>query len=658
MNKIRILSALMALLLCLSMLLVACGNKDKNNETDATDATDAVDSNDEKTEESDSEDKAEAEDEEDEEAPKVIFPTIKLADVMNTSWKTEDKKLTAISEAVYAGTVVKGGYKGILVTKEAPKTAEFPLGDKSKMVTHVYNMYTEKHILDVSDSTTRVKNTLGNVTTYTTNYVDIISSEYFAVLSMTRVDANYGSDSVSSSYSEYFEIYLDNFDKDEATDVDYTTYNLTFYDCDGNAVKNFNSADVEKMCEIDEVTSIDNFRSAYERLRNKYVVTHNKNEYLGLTVVDNKVYRYEEALKPSQLIKDFGSAKVPSFDEKIGDIYLDIVDDSSYMFYDKDLNLIYSYTVPSYAVPNYEVPRNDTALANGDYLIQYSVALNDDDVEFDFMRNNAKYDLVTVTINKNGVTEHNDINYIIGYLEASVAGDDGQKIYADNIENVAAIYPIGADKMYDRSDNNVRIVTISNDLKTVKEIIADEKLISMPWQINNENIAVSVIGGGLAIYNENGERQGTVDDNYYNYFVGKYYIVDGDAIYDLKGNKIYDFKKDASTMYDSWVDQYRDIALIYTYDQSNVMKYSIFANGVVTELDCVYADNMGDFYYIEQNEIKNGNNISKYTYYNEDGEKLYEDDEYLSLNYVFECDAFGLYRDINTGKIYKLTYTK
>ena len=185
----------------------------------------------------------------------MIFPTIKLADVMNTSWKKEDKKLTAISEAVYAGTRVKKG-NGILVTKEAPKTAEFPLGDESKMVTHVYNMYTEKHILDVSDSTTREKNTLGDVTTYTMNYIDIISSEYFAVLAMTRVDANYGSDYVGSSYSNYFGVSLYNFDKDEGTDVDYTTYNLTFYDCDGKAVKSFNSADVEKMCEIDEVSSI------------------------------------------------------------------------------------------------------------------------------------------------------------------------------------------------------------------------------------------------------------------------------------------------------------------------------------------------------------------------------------------------------------------
>ena len=108
MKKIRILAALMALLLCVSMLLTACGNKDKNPETEAPDATDAGDAAEGEGEGEDKEDTKDPADTDKpaEEKPAEVkpLPTVKLADIMNKNWTLEKAEtLSKIEKIEYAG---------------------------------------------------------------------------------------------------------------------------------------------------------------------------------------------------------------------------------------------------------------------------------------------------------------------------------------------------------------------------------------------------------------------------------------------------------------------------------------------------------------------------------------------------------------------------
>ena len=145
MKKIKILAALMALLLCVSMLLTACGNKNKNEEP-ISDATDEVEGNEgegEDSEDADSDAPADKGDAEAEETDKL--PTVKIADIMNKSWSTtKAQKISNIEKISYEGTIKDSNHR-FFVTKQSSN-------DIDKSVIRVYDKNNTSKVLTLNDN--------------------------------------------------------------------------------------------------------------------------------------------------------------------------------------------------------------------------------------------------------------------------------------------------------------------------------------------------------------------------------------------------------------------------------------------------------------------------------------------------------------------------
>ena len=111
MRKIKVLSLLLALLICASMLLTAC-----NSSEEAT--------------------------------------TLKLADVMNKDWKAEASNsgvITSFSEFKYEGSVSKSDKCFVVTTESNPKDVEFPENSDDKSMLRVYNVDTNKQVLSIKN---------------------------------------------------------------------------------------------------------------------------------------------------------------------------------------------------------------------------------------------------------------------------------------------------------------------------------------------------------------------------------------------------------------------------------------------------------------------------------------------------------------------------
>lgn len=658
MKKIRILAALMALLLCVSMLLTACGNKDKNPETDAPDATDAGDAAEGEGEGEDKEDTKDPADTDKpaEEKPAEVkpLPTVKLADIMNKNWTLEKAEtLTKIEEVKYEGnyeTVCSGRF---LVTTQDPEVEG--VADPNKMITRIYDMNDFTKVVTLNNNL----ETKDGATVTTENYVFSFNAKYFNVLTVKCTEVS--GDPVLKRNVTFTNLQngtlvvrsLPEFDKDaEGTEAEksYTEYSLTVYGVNGAEVKKVTAAEIEKLCMNDAekpVPVLERLDEAYKIVTKPYVIESGvAYEDTDLYTIGSAVYRTVKGADPVK-VKDFGIAKMPSTLTQVGENYYE---DYAGVFtaYDKNLTVMFKYTLPTYAHANVK-----KLLANGNLLVQYTVLLDEEVADYDYMSGTQKYDLVTLIVNKDGTTELKDVNYKISDATPSVAVD-GQKMYADTVENLVIIYPI-VNKLLDESLTNIKIATFSNDGKTVNEVVADEKIIGYPVAVSDDCFGVAVFDGNYAIYNEAGELQGKTNAS--SYFAGKYVIVEGKAIYDFKGAVVYDLKANNANL----TANIGKAKLFTTTDDYGVISRCLFgADGKVTKIENYKNYSILHGYYeTETKKTVEGLEISVYTYYNEAGTVIYtfEKNRPNFINsYTFE--GFKIVRKSIDNTIYKLTYTK
>ena len=148
MKKIKLLAALMALILCASVVLTACGNKED---------------------------------------------AIKIADIMNSEYAKEEKDgiLDSQSRLSFAGNYKDADYGFVVTEEEKDSDTET---EKNISTVRVYNVASGEAVASLSQKTT----INGSTSTSQKHYVDIISEEYFAVLS---VKTSISSSSSSSSCS-------------------------------------------------------------------------------------------------------------------------------------------------------------------------------------------------------------------------------------------------------------------------------------------------------------------------------------------------------------------------------------------------------------------------------------------------------------------------
>ena len=648
MKKIKILSALMALLLCASTLFVSCDNSKKEN-----------------------------------------LPTVNAAEIMNKSWTADAEKngvITGYSEINFKGAYNRADGIFIITTEVEPSDNS---ANTYKKNIRIYNVNTTNEILTLNDTQT-VETKKGEnyydsteIETTVENHIDAFSDEYFAVLTIKKVtvDSYYGSsESLRSVYtSDNFNCSIYDFNEDEA-DVDDTfiNYTLTIYNASGTIARTIEHDQFKKLCS----NNIRNFdytgynygqdengnyvNIAYAKVYNSVIEryfdeTDGGKTYanLGLIVKGGKVYKTSKDAEP-KLIKDFGLTKAPNFSNLslYGDFYFESYS-RTYTVYDKDLNKVFEYSAPLYEDGESQV----FFLANGNLLVQTMRSLDQFAEKYDYRYGaENKFDITTTLVSKDGVTELEKTNYVFSSIEPSLSRVDGQKYYADSVENIAKIYTIAKDKTINMSAANTKIVTLSNSGEILAEVVVpDQKIVDFPIPVTDDIFSVTILNGGKYLFNDNGENQSilsTVDTT--KLIDDKHILIENDAIYNLKGEKVYDFKANSATY-----TKLGNSLFITAIDDNGSVKYTRFSDGNFNDFSNSIFEFSSNGYYIIENEEKTDKETKKtYTYYNEKGDVIgtFEsklsyvggNEDYLLLTgYALDTES-----NSNVLKTYKFTITK
>lgn len=638
MKKIKILSLLMALLLSSSLLLASCGSK-KEEETESESETETV-------------------------VEEVELTKYGIADIMNASYspKLDTGVLSAVGAPLsYVGDFVDEN-KGFLITDDGSNV-------------RVYNTATDTAVGTFNYEKNKELDSGKYFNKY--NYVDIISEDYFAVLTMSYTgdyDYSVWTDweyfPTSSGYFENF--YKDEYNAEKYERVAHCTYTITVYDATGATVDTYGNTELYSLSKgmpyyIDRVW---NGVSSTVGLRDEY---EGYDSYeADLYTKGSEVYRksYVDGKAKYELVKDFGVAAMPDFEYNCGDYYFvtNDSDDQTLEAYDKNLNLAYSYALPDNVYLESRGP-----LANGTTVIQYSKQLDQYETNYDYRRgSDGKYDLVTLLVNADGVKEIEGVDYIISYLTPSVADEYGNKPYADSVENLARVSFIGEDKTLDTSAANAKLMLISNDLEITAEVEIAEDYRYVPYAVAKGYYAVILISGGYGIYDIKGEKVATLESPYGS---GEYYVSDN-SIY-LNGVLVYDGGKEgtyvSSTSGTVYINSYGDGIETYSIflDKENIVKLgtkvvdpTVDAKTVANRInDCDINED-----YIMTVTYGEGDEKDKYVFYNVKGEVIVSLEEKGDSNYGADCvysgddccifaesyDADG--KEITT--YYKATFTK
>ena len=629
MKNFKFVAGLTALLLCCSMLLTACGGGKEEPE----DTKDTVDT-------SDTINKDDADSEADNEENEKV--TQKISDIMNKKWTlNKTSVINKFEEVNFLGSY-SAPENGFLISTDTSQNR--------KTITYVYNTAKSKLLVTLNDNYETKSEGSGirptTVYSYVNNYVDVIADGYFAVLTVTRSNTN---SSVRAAYtSTNFGAMYDFGDVETKV---FANYKLVIYNAEGTAVKTIESADFAKNCNGE----IDNFDRATSGWYYSTIKEYQPEKAPGTAVLDlrvdgSKVYRLDENSKYA-LVKDFGILKMPDFTvlTKMCDKYVE-KNGYSVIVYDSSLNEEFKYDYPAYADGvKYFI------LADGSLFIQYAIELDTKSESFDYRVTGSekKYDLVTMRVNKDGATSLENVDYKLISLETSYTELNGQKVYGDKIENVAIITFIGEDKLVDESESNYKLVSLSNDCKSMVEVVINGAVVNnFPRPINDDLFGVDVSGGGKAIFNDNGEKQSIIENiQSKDLLAGKYIVVKDDAVYDLKGSKIYDLKANNANYI-----QIGDSLIIISGVNSDNIKYSLFKDGALTDITGKVIDASSDGYYIVETEVKSEESITyKYSYFNSNGEAIGIFDGKLQKS--FDGNGFMIMKlNVNDGKTYKFIY--
>ena len=609
MRKIKILSVLMAILLCSSILMVSCGDKE--------------------------------------------YDPYKVSDVMNSEWEVEKTGVVgAFKDTGYAGSLVSAKYN-LAVTKFDPASnAVDGAAATGDVVTRVYDMATDKVIVTLTDSKSveTVPATVegAEATTkdvYTKNYVDIISSKYFAAMSVSA--SSFGDYSGTSNY----------FGCPLSPSYEYT---LKIYDVSGNVVDTFQNTKLKSLAGNDMA----GFDSAYVGGSSSAIINDYKEvkEYasksIDLYAIGTKLYRYDSEYN-SELVKDYGLEAMPNIKsmEKVGDYYLEYAGEGTYVVYDKDLAKVYDYCAPQYA--DNETKEKVVLFSDGSLLVQYLVQLDQHDEKFDIrMSTDVKYDLVTYFVTAEKTKELKNVDYYIYAVDASVEDTEGKRVYSESIDNLAIIYPITEDKLLDLGAGNRKLVLMSNEAEITGEIVTEDKIPGFPEHYTEDSYAIRLVDGNYAIYNESGEKTKVITAAAKNAGVleGGYVYVQNKGIYNADGSMVYDIEKEKASVYACG-----NTLLVDVYTNTAV-KHGIFVNGTVKVIGTIDDKNpnsstIDGFGYSASGYFYTYNKTSKkYTYYNTEGAELGSYENLLSNRGATE-DYILLY-DSAKKITYKATISK
>ena len=602
--------ALIALLLCASMLFVSCKKE--------------------------------------EEAPEVVEDTITLSDIFNMSWSRPAPEGSLPTQNVKVDLKMSSEYTrdNLIIYKDV----------ENSDITRIYDYVAQKELVSFTDSMTAqedAKVTLADseesitttVYTFVNNYVYVPSGKNIVVLTVTHKALSDYVESYKTTYLDYFEASVYNYIYDDAVEEFSTTYDLKIYSVADltNPVKTVSDTVFKSWLYSYDFSDLFYSNVVKALPRSASSLSSYTNVADDLIVAEGKLYRVDSD-NYITLVRDIGMTDVTGNYKKGEKYYYDFNSSSSGLtVYDAYLNPISSYSLPSYV--SYS-QMECFILNDGNVLLQCTVEEDEAGDKYDFMYTysgrNYKYSLYTYVVSAaDGKATEVDVNYVVYELYAATNPDpDYANYYNSEISNIASVYYFADGRLND-SKNAVDIVSMDNNANIVKSLKMYDAWAAIPFNLGNGLFSVKTVYDTNMIMDANGNilTSAFYDDNtnYLNEYTYDYTITTT-GIYDAAGRSVYDL---TDKSYDLDILDYdRNIVLVKILTDNGTYKLDLINNGSVTTIASMDATGENDeatelidtysITYFGFYTVTYGTEKDVYNYYSANGTLLITTDYQLS----------------------------
>ena len=237
------------------------------------------------------------------------------------------------------------------------------------------------------------------------------------------------------------------------------------------------------------------------------------------------------------------------------------------IFYDKDLKVVFAYTLPSYAeLEGYGMLSEDKV------LIQYTVEVDPYSDKYDILDDGDKYDLYTMIYNlKNGKAKEVECDYIINNI--SLFEEIGEYFGFKAAKNAfCTVYPI-VDKRVDTSVMYMATVSEKGKIELFETL--EGFAVSYIHPVNTNRWLVDTDAGVTYLVNEQFKVIGDVTNLNYGNFHQKYIDFDG-KLYDYDLNVVLDYAEEKLVLKEMF-----DTSVLF---QDKEGYYHLFYNGQKTQI--------------------------------------------------------------------------
>ena len=301
--------------------------------------------------------------------------------------------------------------------------------------------------------------------------------------------------------------------------------------------------------------------------------------------------------------------------------YFYIMDEEEIIVYDREFNLVSTWSAPSYADANMSV------LNDGNVLVQYTYELDSEATKYDFYEYEdgvtTKYELVSLLYNTvKGSVKELDLDFVVAELVSNEYlqrdAEEENAYYADKFENLAYICPI-VDKQVDYSEDAIDLVLMNNKAKVQKSLkILDDQAVATPEKVDEDLYSIR-LKNGYALVDGKGNLINVLNSSFR--FTNDYIIGEA-AIYNFDLTKAYDLIAN-----DADVISTMDDTIFVRANTSNGYNIVVLGNGTQKTV-YTYDKTRTDVTLAFGSEISNGiyytydAKLNTYNYYNVTGTSL------------------------------------
>ena len=583
--------------------------------------------------------------------------------IVNADWSGMGKDKIPVISADGKSIAIKGEYlddanEAYLVTIGYVESTLNP-GTYDEE-TYVYELATGNLILTLTNSENPIDSERTRVTEY---YVDLIDENNFAVLT------------IAYDYVEAYDSVYNN------SDYLFTSYNFGAYDIPGVRIEERLSWEYDVDIDMKHtITVYEGVPAAsvatfdWETIKEWTDEYSNNNEYfdemydlviyeaytedaddeydLGFDLIrkGTKIYKVDDDGKET-LVKDFGISALPDeIIQKTDKYYVAYNNDEDvYIYYNDKFEQQFMYTAPAYDYGDYA---SVYVLNNGNLLVQYVKGLEADEKKYDFRTvlpyGEARYDLVTLIVDPTtGEEKEIDFDYYIMNVDIAYSADTKAMCWTDGVENIVYASEIGKDKLVRTDAAAMDWISMTSEGKVNGSVKFDDTLISAPKAYGGKYLAATNLNGDTVIYTADGKVVNTIDENSYlidivdskyiiqnkEYYDGYYNTTKAVAMYDIAGKKLYDFDEKNAEI-EEYINDYD--AFITKYYEKGIATYDVVFKGEVVDTFTVKGDEYvwcgnDSGYYIRY--VKTGSDTFEYRLYNAKGEQIMKSEDSMYVVY-------------------------